>query len=185
MKKFLNPHLLLKFRNRVKAPKSKSMQQPASSRSVDYKELKVSSPAFEHETFIPSKYTCDGENVSPPLELSQIPIQAKSLVIIMDDPDAPSGMWVHWLVWDIPVRHLLKEKAVHGIEGLNDFNKHGYGGPCPPSGTHRYFFKLYALDKLLQLSPNTEKSALEKAMSGHILAFGVLIGLYQRKLFKQ
>lgn len=161
------------------------MQQPASSRAVDYKELKISSPAFENKTFIPSKYTCDGENVSPPLAISQIPIQAKSLVIITDDPDAPSGMWVHWLVWDIPVTHLLKENEVHGTEGLNDFKQHHYGGPCPPSGTHRYFFKLYVLDKLLRLPPDTEKTALEKAMSGYILAFGELIGLYQRKTIKQ
>ncbi|MBX7108164.1 MAG: YbhB/YbcL family Raf kinase inhibitor-like protein [Chitinophagales bacterium] len=158
------------------------MQQPSAIRAVDYKELKVISPVFQHESLIPSKYTCEGENISPPLQISFIPGEAKSLVLIVDDPDAPNGSWMHWLVWDIPVTHLLKEGEVHGIEGINDFKQHRYGGPCPPSGTHRYFFKIYALDKLLKLPTGSTKAQLEKLMSGHILAFGELIGLYKRKM---
>ena len=149
-------------------------------KAVDYKRLKVSSTAFQDEGMIPSKYTCDGRNINPPLDIKQIPEEAKCMVLIVDDPDAPLGIWVHWLVWNIPVTHHLKENEVHGTEGMNDFRQHHYGGPCPPSGTHRYFFKVYALDTLLELPASTKKIQLEKAMSEHIIAFGELIGLYRR-----
>jgi Raf kinase inhibitor-like YbhB/YbcL family protein len=149
-------------------------------KSVAYKQLIVSSTAFQDDGLIPSKYTCDGKNINPPLDIKQIPEETKCLALIVDDPDAPIGVWVHWLVWNIPVTHHFKENEVHGTEGVNDFQKHHYGGPCPPSGTHRYFFKIYALDTLLELPPSTKKIQLEKAMSGHIIAFGELIGLYRR-----
>ncbi|HVT86593.1 MAG TPA: YbhB/YbcL family Raf kinase inhibitor-like protein [Chitinophagaceae bacterium] len=147
----------------------------------DFKVLTISSSAFGQNEMIPEKYTCDGVNISPPLDIKGVPEQAKCLALIIDDPDAPMGTWVHWVMWNIPVTHHLKENTVHGTQGINDFKKHTYGGPCPPSGTHRYFFKIYALDETLKLPATTNKKQLERAMSGHILAFGELIGLYQRK----
>ena len=149
--------------------------------AIDYRSLKLSSTAFEENGLIPEKYTCDGENISPPLDLENIPEEAKCLALIVDDPDAPSKTWVHWIIWNMPLTHHIKENEAHGIEGLNDFHQHHYGGPCPPSGTHRYFFKLYALNSLLDLPANTEKPALEKAMSECIVGFGELIGCYKRK----
>ena len=149
-------------------------------RAINYKQLKVTSPVFKENEMIPAKYTCDGVNVSIPLDIKHIPEEAKCLALIVDDPDAPNGTWVHWVVWNIPVTHHIKENEVHGTEGINDFQQHNYGGPCPPSGTHRYFFKVYALDALLDLPANTKKLQLEKAMSEHIIAFGELIGLYNR-----
>ncbi len=148
-------------------------------RAIDYKQLTLTSPDFAQEGLIPSKFTCDGVNVSPSFTIDHIPAGSTCLALIVDDPDAPKGDWVHWLVWNIPVTHHIKENEVHGIEGLNDFQRHSYEGPCPPSGTHRYFFKIYALDALLDLSVNSTKNQLEKAMSEHIIAFGELIGLYR------
>jgi len=149
-------------------------------KSKHYKLLNISSTAFRHEELIPVQYTCDGRNINPPLEIDHIPVEAKCLALIMDDPDAPRGTYVHWVVWNIPVTRHLKENEVTGIEGVNDFNQHHYGGPCPPSGTHRYFFKVYALDELLDLPDGTNKTQLEEAMSPHIIAFGEMIGLYKR-----
>lgn len=149
-------------------------------KAVDYALLDVSSPAFKDGEKIPLQYSCDGENINPPLDIENIPEQAKCLALIVDDPDAPRGTWVHWVVWNIPVTHHITEDKVHGIEGLNDFKQQNYGGPCPPSGTHRYFFKVYALDALLDLPETTTKQELEKAMSEHIIAFGELVGLYSR-----
>jgi len=146
--------------------------------------LKISSPAFQHKGHIPSTYTCDGADINPPLLLENIPAGAKSLAMIVDDPDAPRGTWVHWVVWNIgPDTREIKEHSVPAgaTEGINDFRKHRYGGPCPPSGTHRYFFKLYALDETLKLVPGTDKAGLEKAMQGRILGQAELIGLYARK----
>ena len=154
--------------------------QPDIDNVVDFKTLKVTSTAFEEEGSIPSKYTCDGEDVSPPITIEHIPEEAKSLAIIVDDPDAPSGTWVHWVVWNIPVTHQLKENEIHGQQGMNDFNNQRYNGPCPPRGIHRYFFKVYALDTILNLDASIRKSDLERAMTSHILAFGELIGRYER-----
>ncbi len=151
---------------------------------VDYKLLRVTSPAFMENEFIPSEYTCDGMNVNPPLNIENIPEEAKCLCIIVDDPDAPIHTWSHWLAWNIPVTHHIKENCVLGSEGLNDFLQHHYSGPCPPSGIHRYFFKVYALNELLHLSPETKKIQLEKAMSEHIIGFGEIIGLYKRQQAK-
>jgi Raf kinase inhibitor-like YbhB/YbcL family protein len=144
------------------------------------KELTVSSPAFENNKLIPSKYTCDGDNVNPPLTIEGVPDGTKSLVLIVDDPDAPMGTWDHWIVWNILPTNKIEENTVPGTEGINDYRKHSYGGPCPPSGTHRYFFKVYALDAKLDLSSNSRKKDVEKAMQGHILAKGELVGLYRR-----
>ncbi len=146
--------------------------------------LKISSLAFQHKGHIPSKYTCDGTDINPPLLVENVPAGAKSLAMIVDDPDAPRGTWVHWVVWNIaPDTRQINEHSVPSgaTEGINDFRKRSYGGPCPPSGTHRYFFKLYALDESLRLDPGTDKVGLEKAMHGHILGQAELIGLYARK----
>ena len=145
--------------------------------------MKITSSAFENNTKIPFKYTCDGNNVNPPLSFSDIPQNAKSLTLIVDDPDAPAETWVHWLVFNInpKVTNVEEGKIPSGSqEGITSFGKTGYGGACPPSGTHRYFFKLYALDTVLNLT-NPDKAALEKEMQNHILAKAELIGLYKRK----
>ena len=145
--------------------------------------MKISSSAFKNNQKIPSQYTCDGANINPPLTISDLPQNAQSLVLIMDDPDAPSGDWVHWLVWNInPQTKEIKENSVppESTEGLTSFGNAGYGGPCPPSGEHRYFFKIYALDTKLDLMPEADKRELFQAMDGHVLASAELIGLYSR-----
>jgi Raf kinase inhibitor-like YbhB/YbcL family protein len=146
--------------------------------------LKISSPAFKHNSHIPPKYTCDGIDVNPPLTFENIPPGAKSLALIVDDPDAPAGTWVHWVIWNMAsdVQTIEENTVPNGAsEGVNDFGKQNYGGPCPPSGTHRYFFKLYVLDSSLTLNKNTTKADLERAMKGHIIAQSEVIGLYARK----
>ena len=150
-------------------------------KSVSYRQMQVLSPAFNENEPIPAKYTCDGANINPALHIDHIPEEARSLAIIVDDPDAPRGIWVHWVIWNVPVTHHLAENYTRGIQGSNDSGDKGYDGPCPPSGTHRYFFKVYALDGNLELSPNADKADLEKAMAGHIIGFGELVGLYKRK----
>jgi len=145
------------------------------------RELTVSSPVFQNNGFIPAKYTCDGDDINPPLRIEGIPKETVSLVLIVDDPDAPMGTWDHWVVWNIPPTERIEENSVPGTEGLNDSRKHSYGGPCPPSGTHRYFFKVYALDTRLDLSPNSRKKDIERAMGAHIIAKGEIVGLYRRR----
>jgi Raf kinase inhibitor-like YbhB/YbcL family protein len=144
--------------------------------------MKLFSSAFEDNGTIPSEYTCDGIDVSPPLSFSNIPENTKSLALIMDDPDAPMGTWVHWLVWNISANKtdFSKGENITYQQGKNDFGDFDYGGPCPPSGTHRYFFKLYALDTMLKLNKGSTKKQLESAMSGHILEEAQLIGIYER-----
>jgi Raf kinase inhibitor-like YbhB/YbcL family protein len=150
--------------------------------------MQLTSLAFKEGQSIPVKYTCDGKNVSPPLKWSNVPQGTKSLALICDDPDAPHGTFVHWVLYSIPptVTELkegippdsqLSNRAKHGMPG---FNRLGYGGPCPPSGRHRYFFKLYALDFVPDLAPGATKSDLLKAMEGHILEMAQLMGTYQR-----
>jgi Raf kinase inhibitor-like YbhB/YbcL family protein len=137
---------------------------------------------------IPVEYTCDGKDVSPPLTWTEPPAGTKSLALISDDPDAPAGTWVHWVVYNIPpaVRELQKgfptdKKLPDGtLQGTTDFRRVGYGGPCPPGGTHRYFFKLYALGSLLPLAPGATKAQLEQAMKGHIQEQAQLMGTYRR-----
>ena len=151
--------------------------------------LQISSTAFPEGGSIPKIYTCDSDNVSPPLAWSGAPTGTKSLALIVDDPDAPMGTWVHWVLFDIPASLSSLPEAVDrtptvqgiGTQGKNDFGKTGYGGPCPPRGKpHRYFFKLYALDMALNLKAGASKAEVEKAMRGHILAQGLLIGTYSR-----
>jgi len=142
--------------------------------------LSVSSPVFENNKLIPAKYTCDGDDVNPPLTIEGLSKETKSLVLIVDDPDAPMGTWDHWVVWNILPTSKIEENTVPGVEGLNTYRRHSYGGPCPPSGTHRYFFKVSALDAMLTLSSNATKKDVEKAMNGHVIAKGELVGLYCR-----
>jgi Raf kinase inhibitor-like YbhB/YbcL family protein len=145
------------------------------------KKLSVESPAFENSKLIPAKYTCDGDNVNPPLTIGGVPEGTKSLVLIVDDPDAPMGIWNHWVVWNIlPNARKIEENTVLGTEGISTSRKHAYSGPCPPYGTHRYFFKVYALDAKLNLNANSTKKDVEKAMQSHVLAEGELVGLYRR-----
>ena len=150
--------------------------------------LVLKSAAFSEGGWIPEKYTCDGDNVSPPLEWSGLPLGTASLALICDDPDAPMGTWVHWVVFNIPPEtdglpeNVPPERELKqgGLQGINDFRKIGYGGPCPPGGTHRYFFKLYALDCRLDLPAGITKAQLMAAMEGHILDQAVLMGRYSR-----
>jgi Raf kinase inhibitor-like YbhB/YbcL family protein len=151
--------------------------------------IQITSPAFKDGDPIPKKYTCDAENVSPPLEWSDLPEGTKSVAIICDDPDAPIGTWVHWVLYGLsPTQSSLEERVpakdvLPGDvrQGRNDFKRFGYGGPCPPPGkAHRYFFKIYALDVDTDLEPGASKKQLRKAMEGHILAQGQLMGTYQR-----
>jgi Raf kinase inhibitor-like YbhB/YbcL family protein len=150
--------------------------------------MELISSAFNEGGMIPGKYTCDGADVSPPLKWAALPAGTKSLALICDDPDAPVGNWVHWVYYDIPVgTEGLPEKvatdehpAEGGTQGLNDFRKMGYGGPCPPGGTHRYYFKLYALDTTLNLPAGATKKQLLKAMENHIIDQTQLMGKYKR-----
>lgn len=142
--------------------------------------MELRSSAFENNGHIPAKYTCQGEDVSPPLTIGDVPPSAESLALIVDDPDAPMGTWVHWVVYDMPVLSRIDENSIPGKQGRNDFGKRDYGGPCPPSGTHRYFFKIYALDQKLDLGEGISKKELEKSMEGHILDKAELIGSYKR-----
>jgi Raf kinase inhibitor-like YbhB/YbcL family protein len=145
------------------------------------KKLSVKSPVFENGKHIPVKYTCDGANVNPPLTIDGVPEETKTLVLIVDDPDAPMGVFDHWVVWNIPpTTRKIEENTVPGTEGMSSYRKHAYGGPCPPYGTHRYFFKVYALDARLDLKLDSTKRDVEKAMKGNILAEGELVGLYSR-----
>jgi len=146
--------------------------------------LKISSSAFLQNGPIPPKYTCDGADVNPPLSFDNVPSVAKTLALIVDDPDAPAGTWVHWVVWNIDAgTKAIREDSLpdNAVQGMTDFRKPGYGGPCPPRGTHRYFFKVYALDVSLALGPNATKSQLERAMQSHIVAQAELVGVYTRK----
>ncbi|MBW4643568.1 MAG: YbhB/YbcL family Raf kinase inhibitor-like protein [Goleter apudmare HA4340-LM2] len=150
--------------------------------------MRLASSAFAANGLIPVKYTCDGEDISPPLSWNEVPTGTQSMALIVDDPDAPGRTFVHWLVYDLPTTvHKLPEKMASsstlpdgGLQGKNDFGKLGYGGPCPPSCTHRYFFKLYALGQKLSLAAGATKNQILAAMDGHVLATAELIGCYQR-----
>jgi Raf kinase inhibitor-like YbhB/YbcL family protein len=163
--------------------------EPPAKQSPDRKsEIKVTSAAFNEGQPIPRQYTCDGVNVSPPLEWSGVPKTAKTIAIIADDPDAPAGTWVHWVLYNLPAENIgfvenvpaTENLKVGGFQGKNDFEKIGYGGPCPPSGTHRYFFKMYAVDGELALKAGANGAELEKALQGHIVSQGQLMGTYRR-----
>jgi Raf kinase inhibitor-like YbhB/YbcL family protein len=139
--------------------------------------IHVASPAFSEGGQIPRRYTCDGEDISPPLSWSGVPEGAKSLALICDDPDAPGKTWVHWVLFSVPARETLPGG---GAQGTNDFRKIGYGGPCPPGGTHRYMFRLSALDADVALAPGATRADLDRAMKGRVLAEGILTGKYSR-----
>ena len=143
--------------------------------------MQISSPEFKNNELLPAKFTCQGQGVNPTLFIDGLPKDAKSLVLIVDDPDAPSGNFVHWIVYDAPLIKQIAESAVFGKPGLNSLGKLGYVSPCPPSGTHRYFFKVYALDKMLNLPEGVSKADLENAMQSHILDQAQLIGLYKKQ----
>lgn len=149
--------------------------------------MEITSTAFTHEGMIPRRFTCDGEDVSPPLAWKGVPPEAKSLALIADDPDAPRKTWVHWVLYNLPATSgglpegvPAERTLAGGRQGTSDFGRIGYGGPCPPSGTHRYFFKLFALDAQLDLLPGATKEELLRAMEGHVLAEAQLMGRYRR-----
>ena len=146
--------------------------------------MKITSSAFQNNQSIPAKYSCDGEDVNPPLTFSELPDNTQSLVLIMDAPDAPAGTWVHWTIWNInPTTTEIAENSVPegAVEGITSSGSAGYGGPCPPSGEHRYIFKLYALDAMLELDASADKAALEQEMQSYILGKADLTGLYRRQ----
>jgi Raf kinase inhibitor-like YbhB/YbcL family protein len=146
----------------------------------DNKKMELRSIAFSQNGHIPHKYTCEGEDINPPLEISNIPENTSSLALIMDDPDAPGGVFDHWLVWNISPQNHITENTNPGTSGTNSFGKTGYGGPCPPSGSHRYFFKVYALDGELELPASSGKAELLEAMKGHVIGEAELMGLYKK-----
>jgi Raf kinase inhibitor-like YbhB/YbcL family protein len=165
--------------------------QPSGNNSPkpDKAEIKLTSAAFKDGEPIPRAYTCDGVNISPPLEWSGVPKSAKTIAIVCDDPDAPGGTWVHWVLYNLPADNIglvenlpaTETLKAGGFQGKNDFGKIGYGGPCPPSGTtHRYFFRIYALDSELPLKAGATKAELMKAMEGHVVMQGQLMGTYRR-----
>ena len=141
--------------------------------------MELTSPAFAAGEPIPAAHTCDGADTPPPLGWSGVPAGAQALALIVDDPDAPRGTWLHWTVWNLPVAPGALPGA--GVEGVNDFGNVGWGGPCPPSGTHRYVFRLFALDAPLALAEGASRAELEGAMKGHVLARAELMGTYRRR----
>jgi Raf kinase inhibitor-like YbhB/YbcL family protein len=151
--------------------------------------MTLSSPAFIEEGLIPPTYTCDGEDISPPLTIGNIPDRTQSIALIADDPDAPMGTWVHWVMYNLPAdiadlpENIPGEETIAGggRHGITDFGRFGYGGPCPPSGTHRYYFKVYALDTVLDLTGRVTSQDVDQAMAGHILAEAGLMGKYKRR----
>ena len=143
--------------------------------------MRLASSVFEHNQFIPGEFTCQGRGVNPPLAIEGIPGKAKSLALIIDDPDAPGGNFVHWVLYDIPITSRIDENNIFGKQGVNSLGKVGYVSPCPPTGVHRYFFRIYALDAILNLNAGMAKADLETAMAGHILEKAELIGLYQKQ----
>lgn len=146
--------------------------------------IKISSAAFQEGGTIPEKFSKNGQNVSPELRIEGSPAEAKSLALVVDDPDAPVGLFTHWLVWDIdPKTNAISEGSAPSgaVQGKNDFGETGYGGPQPPSGTHRYYFKIFALDRTLELKPGAKRKEVEAAMKGHVIAQGQLMGRYSKK----
>lgn len=149
---------------------------------ANYRFLKLHSEAFRQNEIIPAKYTCDGVNVNPPIDIEQIPSNTKSLAVIVDDPDAPGGNFCHWVSWNIPVTDQITEAEHRGLPGKNDFNYFKYNGPCPHTGTHRYYFKVYALDCVLNIPASSGRAELEKAMRNHVVGFGFIAGKYHTRM---
>ncbi|HSX29405.1 MAG TPA: YbhB/YbcL family Raf kinase inhibitor-like protein [Candidatus Saccharimonadales bacterium] len=149
--------------------------------------MQITSSAIQASGQVLPDYTCDGENVSPPLTFSEIPEGTKSLVLILEDPDAPNGLFTHWLLYDMSpatLQLMQDQPPLTGKSGTNDFGKQGYGGPCPPTGSHRYYFRLYALDAVLDLPAGAGRSTLASAMAGHEIATAELMGAYARTATK-
>lgn len=142
--------------------------------------MKLSSPEFKNNEFIPTKFSCLGADINPVLIIDSVPRGTKSLALIVDDPDAPVGTWVHWVLFNIPPIPKIEENSIPGEEAMNSFGREDYGGPCPPSGVHRYFFKLYALDIEFEPGQIKNKASLEEAMKSHILDSAELIGLFKK-----
>lgn len=142
--------------------------------------FRLTSPAFPDRGKIPVKYTCKGDDVNPQLKIEGVPHGTNSLVLIMDDPDAPSGTWIHWTMWNIPPGESIGEDSVPGgaVQGKNSWGVNEYGGPCPPSGTHRYVFNLFAIDTTLDIDENSRKENVENAMRGHIIGQATLTGVF-------
>ena len=167
----------------------KDKENYSKSKGDNKMDIKISSSAFEDGGMIPSEYTCDGDDISPPLRWEDLPEKTKTIAIICDDPDAPGGTFVHWVLYDVPANKEHLDKGLPDDEtfdngtrqGITSFGKTGYGGPCPPSGTHRYFFKIYALDVKINTATIIDKEHLLKAMEGHLLGQGKLMGLYKRQ----
>ncbi|GIW69038.1 MAG: hypothetical protein KatS3mg100_532 [Candidatus Parcubacteria bacterium] len=155
---------------------------PTQAKQLRMSELSLTSPTFSNGGVIPKTYTCDGEDICPPLRISGVPENAKALALIMDDPDAPVGVWDHWVVFNIPpdVEEIPEGTEPSGVSGRNSWGREGYDGPCPPDREHRYFFRLYALDEPLALSSGSTKEEVLRAMEGHILAQAELMGRYDR-----
>jgi Raf kinase inhibitor-like YbhB/YbcL family protein len=145
--------------------------------------MKITSSAFQQGGNIPKQFTCDGADTSPALQIEGTPAEAKSLALIVDDPDVPSGLFTHWIAWNIDPKttSIAEGSAPNGVQGKNDFGKSGYGGPCPPSGTHRYFFKIFALDRQLDLPAGAKRTQLDAAMKGYVIAQGELMCKYSRQ----
>lgn len=148
---------------------------------METQKLVITSPAYNNEGAIPEKYTCDGEGINPPFEIERLPENTVTLAMIAEDPDAPNGTFMHWVVWNMDAVNSIKENSKPGISGKNGAGRTGYYAPCPPDGTHRYFFYVYALDTDLNLPGNADKMLLQRAMRGHILAQGKIMGHYTRK----
>lgn len=162
-------------------PASPSAAERPTAAEAPQERLTITSIAFVHEGTIPTTYTCDGRNINPPLQISGIPAGTESLALIVEDPDAPSGIWVHWVLWNIPPTEEIRENSIPGVQGINERGLWDYSGPCPPLlEEHRYFFLLYALNTTLGLPPTASKAELKNAMEGHVLAKAGLIGKYQR-----
>jgi Raf kinase inhibitor-like YbhB/YbcL family protein len=146
--------------------------------SIDVMKLDIQSKSFMYMAEIPRKHTCDGANINPALDIAFLPNKTETLAIIVEDPDAPINTWVHWLVWNLPPIHHIPEHCKMGVQGMNDFSKHYYCGPCPLIAIHRYHFKVYALDIKLDLKGLVRVNDLKKAMKNHVIAYGELIGIY-------
>lgn len=170
------------------AGREQRVPQPTPAPNQTKPEIKLTSTAFKEGESIPRAYTCDGVNISPPLEWSGVPKTAKTIAIVADDPDAPGGTWVHWVLYNLPANNIglvenlpaTENLTAGGFQGKNDFGKIGFGGPCPPSGTHRYFFRIFALDSELPLKAGATKAELMKAMDDHVVLQGQLMGTYRR-----
>jgi Raf kinase inhibitor-like YbhB/YbcL family protein len=183
MKSFVRFYWILILGILILLPGCKSHEAaPASEGDVNMA-IQITSAAFSEGDKIPRIYTCDDQNISPPLDWTGVPTGTVSLALIMDDPDAPSGIWVHWVMYNLPADTTSLKQAItgSGVDGKNDFSKLGYGGPCPPRGSnHRYYMKLYALDIRLDLKAGATKAQVESAMRGHILVQGQIMGKYGR-----